>query len=124
MLDTVQLQLYVLSAQPDVVVLRENAADERDRFLRQFFAEGREVQIFTLCACLLYTSDLVFLDVDGSVHVLADDLLIDKDGVLVVVALPGPVSYTHLDVYKRQGLLRSNFAFAIVIVLLCFETFS
>ena len=26
---------------------------------------------------------------DGSVHVLADDLLIDKDGVLVVVALPG-----------------------------------
>ena len=32
---------------------------------------------------------LIFLDVDGGVNVLADDLLVQQDGVLVVVALPG-----------------------------------
>ena len=32
---------------------------------------------------------LVLLDVDGGVHVLTHDLLVQQDGVLVVVALPG-----------------------------------
>ncbi len=33
--------------------------------------------------------DLIFLDVDGGVNILTDDLLVDEDGVLVVVAFPG-----------------------------------
>ena len=33
--------------------------------------------------------DLVFLDVDGGIHVVPHDLFVDQNGVLVVVALPG-----------------------------------
>ena len=34
----------------------------------------------------------------------------DKDSINITFAVDGgePVSYTHLDVYKRQALMRSN----------------
>ena len=34
-----------------------------------------------------------------------------KDGYLTISATVNPVSYTHLDVYKRQGIYRSQTGF-------------
>ena len=36
-------------------------------------------------------------------------LILDKDETLVQVLRDHPVSYTHLDVYKRQASVRSGF---------------
>ena len=66
-----------------------------------------------------------FLDVDGSLIELAAtpdavradadllrllaDLQARTEGALALVSGRTPVSYTHLDVYKRQSLLKINY---------------
>ena len=58
--------------------------------------------------CLLYTS--VEFALEGVVRHAANDLFRKVSGVVFRIAFEdgfendAPVSYTHLDVYKRQGL--------------------
>ena len=53
-----------------------------------------------LCLISLYIKD------NQSQEQITDDLSIDKSSVHR--AIKGPVSYTHLDVYKRQGMIIIN----------------
>ena len=74
-----------------------------------------------MIACLLYTSDrfgvvnhMEFYTVDELKHIIVNSVKvlgveIDDKGAYEMArrsrGTPRPVSYTHLDVYKRQGLI-------------------
>ena len=51
-------------------------------------------------SCLLYTSDYTAAIIAAALDADSLEIWTDVDGFMTA----DPVSYTHLDVYKRQGL--------------------
>ena len=67
---------------------------------RKNVCEGASV--FRMNSCLLYTSIMVPFSVELDIKGVIDNLKANMEGLSFEECVI-PVSYTHLDVYKRQG---------------------
>ena len=56
----------------------------------------------SMSICLLYTSDRVFVGKQYD-EIFSEAIAQESEDDLLDMAFYRPVSYTHLDVYKRQG---------------------
>ena len=82
---------------------------------------------YQLNSCLLYTSDLpdavpgqiAVIDEADGLRLLRHDPWLAVGALLIAQQLLVPVSYTHLDVYKRQALEHLAGDDALVLRLVC-----
>ena len=84
------------------------------RQLRDLRRRADDLQCERLCSCLLYTSRCKIVlrqkagaAVNDGIQTILNKRNVERVHGLIVLFAVRPVSYTHLDVYKRQPVRRS-----------------